>query len=60
MHDRDEIDDFIIRQVYQLPLTAERIALETRKDQQLGKTLQLLESGNLIFEQLYPFSTSPN
>ncbi|KAI8125079.1 hypothetical protein CVS40_4854 [Lucilia cuprina] len=40
----DEFDNFVIRQINQLPLTVVRIAQKTRKDDHLGKILKLLES----------------
>ncbi|XP_011860169.1 PREDICTED: uncharacterized protein K02A2.6-like [Vollenhovia emeryi] len=45
----DEFDEFIFCQLRQLPVRAEYIARETRKDPHLGKIVQLLETGqNLI------------
>ncbi|XP_055623435.1 uncharacterized protein K02A2.6-like [Toxorhynchites rutilus septentrionalis] len=41
----DELDVFAIHQVEQLPIRAEHIARETRKDPSLGKIVQLLEAG---------------
>lgn len=46
--DRDGFDNFIIGQINQLPLTAESIARETKKDEHLGKILQILESGGCV------------
>ncbi|XP_061396205.1 uncharacterized protein K02A2.6-like [Musca vetustissima] len=44
----DEFDEFVIRQIKQLPIKASHIALETKKDQHLGKIVQLLESGHCL------------
>lgn len=41
----DEFDHFILNQVKQLPVRAEHIARETRKDPHLGKIVQLLQTG---------------
>lgn len=43
--DLDEMDVFILRQVDQLPVRAERVATETRKDRDLGKIVQILQNG---------------
>ncbi|XP_039306772.1 uncharacterized protein K02A2.6-like [Solenopsis invicta] len=43
--DGDEFDHFIIKQIKQLPIDAEQIARETRKDPALGKIIKLLETG---------------
>lgn len=48
VNERDDFDDFIIGQIDQLPITAVRIAQETKKDDHLGKILQLLESGKCL------------
>ncbi|XP_035897214.1 uncharacterized protein K02A2.6-like [Anopheles stephensi] len=42
---RDEFEEFMLHQIQQLPLRAEHIAQETRKDPQLGKIIQDLELG---------------
>ncbi|XP_059223128.1 uncharacterized protein K02A2.6-like [Stomoxys calcitrans] len=44
----DEFDNFVIRQMQQLPTTPERIASETRKDDELGKIVRLLEAGKCL------------
>lgn len=44
----DEFDEFVIGQINQLPLNAERIASETRKDDNLGKIVRLLEEGKCL------------
>lgn len=41
----DEFDDFICGQITQLPVRANCIASETRKDDHLGKIVRLLEKG---------------
>lgn len=43
--DLDGMDAFILRQVDQLPIRAEHIATETRKDPHLGKIVQMLLDG---------------
>jgi len=42
----DEMDFFILRQVRQLPIRAEKIATETKRDQELGKIVQILLDGH--------------
>ncbi|XP_041674675.1 uncharacterized protein K02A2.6-like isoform X1 [Drosophila eugracilis] len=49
----DEFDNFMIRQIKQLPVTAKGISQETRKDQHLGKILQLLENGQCLAKNGY-------
>lgn len=49
----DEFDCFIIRQINQLPVTAEKIERETRKDIELGKVVQLLETGSSLLKYGY-------
>lgn len=49
----DAFDDFIIRQIKQLPIRAEQIARETRKDTHLGKILRILESGQCLIRSGY-------
>ncbi|XP_037821331.1 uncharacterized protein K02A2.6-like [Lucilia sericata] len=44
----DEFDTFIFRQINQLPVTAEKIANETRKDSVLGKIVAILEKGHSL------------
>ncbi|XP_061394278.1 uncharacterized protein K02A2.6-like [Musca vetustissima] len=44
----DEFDEFVIRQIKQLPIKASHIALETKKDPHLGKIVQLLESDHCL------------
>lgn len=44
----DEFDNFIIKQIQQLPTSAESIARETVKDPHLGKMFRLLESGQSL------------
>ncbi|XP_011883987.1 PREDICTED: uncharacterized protein K02A2.6-like [Vollenhovia emeryi] len=41
----DGFDHFVLHQIEQLPVNAERIARETRKDPHLGKIVQRLEAG---------------
>ncbi|XP_058445441.1 uncharacterized protein K02A2.6-like [Malaya genurostris] len=41
----DEFDMFALHQIAQLPVRAEHIARETRKDSRLGRIVQLLEAG---------------
>ncbi|XP_062541018.1 uncharacterized protein K02A2.6-like [Armigeres subalbatus] len=41
----DEFDLFTMHQISQLPIRAEQIARESRKDPSLGKIIQLLETG---------------
>ncbi|XP_053692131.1 uncharacterized protein K02A2.6-like [Sabethes cyaneus] len=41
----DEFDCFMLRQIEQLPINAQRVAQETRKDEELGKILRALEDG---------------
>ena len=41
----DEFKQFILNQVKQLPIRADHIARETKKDANLGKIVHLLESG---------------
>ncbi|KYN29995.1 Uncharacterized protein K02A2.6 [Trachymyrmex cornetzi] len=42
----DDFDYFILNQVRQLPIRAEQISRETRKDPHLGKIVQALQSGH--------------
>ncbi|XP_037944434.1 uncharacterized protein K02A2.6-like [Teleopsis dalmanni] len=49
----DEFDNFMICQINQLPVKAERIAIETRKDKHLGKIIRLLESGRCLKREGY-------
>lgn len=42
MEQYDDFDQFVLHQVKQLPVRVDRIAHETRKDQHLGKIVQLL------------------
>ncbi|XP_037808343.1 uncharacterized protein K02A2.6-like [Lucilia sericata] len=44
----DEFDDFVISQINQFPINAERVAAEIRKDEHLGKIVHLLESGQCL------------
>lgn len=44
-NERDDFEDFALHQIQQLPVRAENIACETRKDVSLGKIMQLLEAG---------------
>ena len=44
----DAFDCFVINQLSQTPIRAERVALETIKDPELGKILRLLESGTCL------------
>ena len=46
--DLDDFEEFTLHQIEQLPLQAEQIAAETRKDPDLGKLVKLLESGQLL------------
>lgn len=41
----DEFDGFVLHQIQQLPVRAEHIARETRKDDHLGTIVQTLETG---------------
>ncbi|XP_018405038.1 PREDICTED: uncharacterized protein K02A2.6-like [Cyphomyrmex costatus] len=41
----DEFDEFVLCQIRQLPVRAEHIAEETRKDPHLGKIVKILETG---------------
>ncbi|XP_073820944.1 uncharacterized protein [Musca autumnalis] len=52
-YDFDEFDSVMIRQINQLPVTAQRIAQETRKDPHLGKIVKLLESGQCLSKAGY-------
>lgn len=47
-YEYDEFDQFVVGQINQLPIQAERIALETRKDEYLGKIVHLLELGQCL------------
>ncbi|XP_055632601.1 uncharacterized protein K02A2.6-like [Toxorhynchites rutilus septentrionalis] len=49
----DELDVFAIHQVEQLPIRAEHIARETRKDPSLGEIVQLLEAGTDVTRSGY-------
>lgn len=49
----DEFDEFVFCQIRQLPVRAEHIARETRKDLHLGKILQLLETGQSLASAKY-------
>ncbi|XP_037931195.1 uncharacterized protein K02A2.6-like [Teleopsis dalmanni] len=49
----DAFDNFMICQINQLPVKAERIAIETRKDQHLGEIIRLLESGRCLKRECY-------
>ncbi|XP_037827411.1 uncharacterized protein K02A2.6-like [Lucilia sericata] len=49
----DEFDTFIFRQINQLPVTAEKIANETRKDSVLGKIVAILEKGHSLAKYGY-------
>nr|XP_049462311.1 uncharacterized protein K02A2.6-like [Anopheles coluzzii]XP_049462313.1 uncharacterized protein K02A2.6-like [Anopheles coluzzii]XP_049462317.1 uncharacterized protein K02A2.6-like [Anopheles coluzzii]XP_049462318.1 uncharacterized protein K02A2.6-like [Anopheles coluzzii]XP_049462319.1 uncharacterized protein K02A2.6-like [Anopheles coluzzii] len=49
----DEFDHFILKQIQQLPIRAEHIARETRKDIQLGKIIQDLEHGRDLARMRY-------
>lgn len=49
----DEFDEFVFSQIKQLPVRAEHIARETRKDPHLGKILQLLETGQSLANANY-------
>lgn len=44
----DEFDQFTLHQIKQLPIRAENIAHHTRKDQHLGKIIQILETGHSL------------
>ncbi|XP_037930881.1 uncharacterized protein K02A2.6-like [Teleopsis dalmanni] len=52
----DEFDNFMICQINQLPVKAERIAIETRKDEHLGKIIRILESGRCLKREGYKSS----
>uniref|UniRef100_A0A182PWJ4 RNA-directed DNA polymerase n=1 Tax=Anopheles epiroticus TaxID=199890 RepID=A0A182PWJ4_9DIPT len=43
--EEDEFENFVLHQIQQLPVRAEHIAQETRKDLHLGKIIQELEMG---------------
>uniref|UniRef100_A0A0E4C706 RNA-directed DNA polymerase n=1 Tax=Anopheles gambiae TaxID=7165 RepID=A0A0E4C706_ANOGA len=43
--DQDDFEDFVLNQIQQLPIKADQIARETRKDEHLGKILKDLEMG---------------
>lgn len=49
----DEFDQFVLRQVQQLPVRAEHIARETRKDPHLGKIVKELELGRNLAQSGY-------
>ena len=49
----DEFDTFIVRQIEQLPITADKIEREMRKDVELGKIVQLLEKGYCLLKYGY-------
>lgn len=51
--DFDEFDKFVVHQTTQLPIRAEVIARETRKDFHLGKIVQLLETGQNLARHHY-------
>ncbi|XP_055608550.1 uncharacterized protein K02A2.6-like isoform X2 [Uranotaenia lowii] len=52
-NDVDGFDNFALHQIQQLPVRAEYIARETRKDAHLGKLLQLLELGRNLAQSGY-------
>lgn len=49
----DEFDEFVFCQIRQLPVRAEHIARETRKDPHLEKIIQLLEAGKNLTQSGY-------
>jgi len=49
----DEFDGFVLCQVKQLPVRAEHIAKETRKDPHLGKIVKILEAGQDLTQAGY-------
>lgn len=49
----DEFDQFVLNQIQQLPVRAEHIARETRKDAHLGKIIQELELGRNLAQLGY-------
>lgn len=49
----DEFDELVFCQIRQLPVRAEHIARETRKDPHLGKIMQLLEAGKNLAHSGY-------
>ncbi|XP_055542786.1 uncharacterized protein K02A2.6-like [Wyeomyia smithii] len=49
----DEFEIFVLHQIAQLPINAEQIARETRKDPSLGKIVQLLEAGTDLLRAGY-------
>ncbi|XP_058064494.1 uncharacterized protein K02A2.6-like [Anopheles bellator] len=49
----DELERFTVKQIQQLPVRADQIARETRKDQQLGTIVQLLEAGRNLASSGY-------
>lgn len=51
--DPDEFDSFILSQIKQLPVRADHIARDTRKDPHLSKILQLLEAGQSLVRAGY-------
>ena len=48
LREYDEFDSLVINQINQLPVRAEIIARETRKDSNLGKIVQNLEAGKCL------------
>ncbi|XP_058128677.1 uncharacterized protein K02A2.6-like [Anopheles ziemanni] len=51
--DIDAFEDFVLNQIQQLPIRAEQIARETRKDDHLGKILNDLELGRNLIQAGY-------
>lgn len=49
----DEFEQFVLHQIQQLPVRADHIARETRKDNHLGKIVHELESGRNLAQSGY-------
>ncbi|XP_055611491.1 uncharacterized protein K02A2.6-like [Uranotaenia lowii] len=49
----DDFDAFVLHQIAQLPVRADHIARETRKDPELGTIVQLLEAGTELARSGY-------